>query len=1008
MHEMDSIRRFLGAVRRRALLAAGLRAGSLTTAAILLSLLVLSLCAVKVGPAAFWPTVTVGVLLILTGGGVAFGWLVPVRRLRTDRAVARYVGQRHPPLASDLLSAVELAVPAGEDVPHGGSAAITRAFHGTVALAVEPMDPRALVPFTDAVRGAVALGVAGVMLVVGLVWAPATVRRGLDLLLRKPTLFEGAAVATEPLIGDVRLTYKYPGYTGLPRRVVDGSSGDIVALKGTEVLIETKVLRSARQALLLLGDSGEGGVHQARLDGGGKLSATLPLKESGSYRVWLSPLIGRPVREGRPHRIVVEADRPPEVEILGAADRLELPTPRPVEVGYSARDDFGLGNIDLVYRVDDGPEKRLPLKAAGGARSVQGKTVFEPSADGLGPGARVAYRVEARDRDDVSGAKVGSSRTLYLVIHNPRENLDEQLAREREILDKLLATLADRLEMPESAAAAGTGAALGGAGQSLGQLAVWLGIHENEEAHLALLGRMIDEERRTGSASKTLIATLAGIANRLGKQLREEAALLSAARARTDEGGTAAGAFGRLQAAGVKHIQELESAVLLLDDLIGRQRLEDLAALGRDLTNAFKRLQDLLARYNATKDEALRRQLEREIRDLRSRIEELARKIAEVKARNEVPAEWQNMPDMKEALSKAEKLDQLLEKGDPSAMSQALAELGNTLQSLQRMLEKNADDFGGERFGQESRVANEMMRKLGDLEGDQRGVASDSQSLAGELDQEMARRMAAQNEEAAARAKEKVEALRKKLASQPPRDLGETPADELRRAQEAVKQLRRLVPAKEWGEAKKESERASSSLRRLKRSLDDAAARKGPTPQSDPFNGEMSDAAKLAQELAQDLEKLVPRPEDMMSPSQRDRGRGLGERQGSLEQRTRDLGDEISKKSNLIPGADKASEELKGVSQQMGEAAGDLQKGSPREGAGKAQDAADRLAKLRDSMGRRQMGRSQNQREPVRIPGADESKAPREWRQELLEAMRERAPDRFREEVRRYYEELVK
>ena len=64
--------------------------------------------------------------------------------------------------------------------------------------------------------------------------------------------------------------------------------------------------------------------------------------------------------------------------------------------------------------------------------------------------------------------------------------------------------------------------------------------------------------------------------------------------------------------------------MLLLDDLIGRQRLEDLAALGRDLTNAYKRLQDLLARYNATKDEALRRQLEREMRDLRARIEELA------------------------------------------------------------------------------------------------------------------------------------------------------------------------------------------------------------------------------------------------------------------------------------------------------------------------------------------------------------------------------------------------
>ena len=54
------------------------------------------------------------------------------------------------------------------------------------------------------------------------------------------------------------------------------------------------------------------------------------------------------------------------------------------------------------------------------------------------------------------------------------------------------------------------------------------------------------------------------------------------------------------------------------------------------------------------------------------------------------------------------------------------------------------------------------------------------------------------------------------------------------------------------------------------------------------------------------------------------------------------------------------------------------------------------------------MGGGEQHRDPVRIPGADESSAPRAWRQELLDAMKERAPERYRDEVRRYYEELVK
>jgi hypothetical protein len=1002
MEEVERIRQFLRAVRRRALITAGLQAGGFTTAAVLLAILALALCAVKVGPATFWPSLTGGVLLVLTGGGLALGCLGPLRRLRTERGIAQYVGRRHPPLASDLLSAVELAVPLEAPVPHGGSRAITRAFHGAVADATRALDPRALVPWAGVQRGAGTLAAALALLFIGLGWVP-PLRQGISLLLRHPTRFEGAAVSGDPLIGDVRLTYIYPAYTGLPRRVVEGSTGDVVGLKGTQVLLETRALRSARQALLLMGDLGDGPELPVKVESG-QLHSSILLRESTSYRVWLSPLIGRPVREARAHRIVVEADRAPEVEIIGPADRLELPTPRPIEIAYAARDDFGLGPIDLVYRVDDGPEQRQPLRTGDAGRSVQGKTVFEPSTMTLGPGARVAYRIEAKDRDAVSGAKTGTSRTLYLVIQNPRENLDEQLAREREILDKLLATLADRLELGQEPGHPATGAS-----DAVSQLARWVGIHDGEEGHLALLGRMVDEERRAGTVSKALVAALAGIADRLGKHMREESAALAALRARADIGQLNLGALGRLQGPGARHTAELESAALLLDDLIGRQRLEDLASLGRELTSTYKRLQDLLTRYNATKDEAVKRQLEREMRDLRARLQELARKIAEVKARNEVPTEWQNMPDMKEALAKAEKLDQLLEKGDAASMSQALAELGKQLEQLQKSLDKNSDEFGGERFGPESRAASEMMKKLSDLEGDQRGVAGDSQSLAGDVDGEMQKRLQGQAEQLAARAKEKVEALRKKLAGRPPGESGETASDELQRAQESVKQLRRLLPAKEFGEAKKEADRTASSLKRLRRALDERnATRRAPSPGMDQFSGEMGEAAKIAQDLQADLEKLVPRPEDAMSQAQRERSRSLGERQGSLEERAQQLAEELGKKSSLVPGADKTGDELKQIGQQMGEAGGDLNRGAAREGAGKAQDAADRLAKLRDQMGRRQMGGNQSKHEPVRIPGADESKAPREWRQELLEAMREKAPERFREEVRRYYEELVK
>jgi hypothetical protein len=112
----------------------------------------------------------------------------------------------------------------------------------------------------------------------------------------------------------------------------------------------------------------------------------------------------------------------------------------------------------------------------------------------------------------------------------------------------------------------------------------------------------------------------------------------------------------------------------------------------------------------------------------------------------------------------------------------------------------------------------------------------------------------------------------------------------------------------------------------------------------------------------------------------------------------------------VVPGAERAAEELRSVAEQMGQAGQDFRSHQVREGSGKAEDAADRLAKLRDQMQEtgKNGARGRRSREPVRIPGADDSQAPREWRQELLEAMRGKRPERFDDEVRRYYEELVK
>jgi hypothetical protein len=97
----------------------------------------------------------------------------------------------------------------------------------------------------------------------------------------------------------------------------------------------------------------------------------------------------------------------------------------------------------------------------------------------------------------------------------------------------------------------------------------------------------------------------------------------------------------------------------------------------------------------------------------------------------------------------------------------------------------------------------------------------------------------------------------------------------------------------------------------------------------------------------------------------------------------------------------------------MGRAADALRAASPRESVGEEQQAAEQLARMRrdvqnERRPREGAGAGAAQRDPVRIPGADEFRAPRAFRQDLLEAMKREAPQEFREQVKRYYEELVK
>ncbi len=113
------------------------------------------------------------------------------------------------------------------------------------------------------------------------------------------------------------------------------------------------------------------------------------------------------------------------------------------------------------------------------------------------------------------------------------------------------------------------------------------------------------------------------------------------------------------------------------------------------------------------------------------------------------------------------------------------------------------------------------MKKIGDLEGDERALQKETQGLADRQEAEVEKRLKGQLEEFLKRENEKVERLRSRLAGVPTGDPESALAEEIERARDSAKQMKRLFAERDLAEAKGEAERAASSLDRASEHLGD-------------------------------------------------------------------------------------------------------------------------------------------------------------------------------------------
>jgi hypothetical protein len=846
-------------------------------------------------------------------------------------------------------------------------------------------------------------------------------------------------VEDPPEVGRIAATYHYPAYLALADKRVEG--GTIEAYRGTEVRLAMTANKPVARGRILFDDGSAQPVEVDPQGDGTTLAATLVVSGEGGYRVVLTDRAGFETPEPIRYEIRVVPDDAPTAEITRPGQDITADQGDVVRVEWRAADDIALGAVDLVYEGGQG-EQRVslwrPKRGRGSPAAERGGAAADgaaPAGDArpttssgrldwrlaglkLAPGTRVAYFVEARDTDVVSGPKKGLSQTYYVQIRSREEEHEKLRDAQRQIADTLLDALGDQLEREQAVADAKPQDADDKA-RALDQR-----LEQARQQVDQALARAADDPL----AEATQLFDMNLLRSHLD-QVREEAQ-----RAGSDP--------ERL--AGVT--QELEQLATFADEIGKRGEMEDLVRRGRELMRAQTEVLDKLDKEKGkTLDPKARAELEQQLRAIEEQLRKLAEQLA--KMPQSLPDEFMNSEamdalEMQDMADQLEQLREAIRQGDAEKARQLASELAQQLNQMMAALEGAQGESQQADGGQQmQRQMAQQQQRLEQLQREQRDIVNRTE----EMDRKVGERIAdSQQREWGSFERE----VREKLD-----DLQQRARDSMREAgqqgnMDAMQYFQQRALQDSLREARERLDQRQAQA--LRQSLEQARDQLRRAPLVPNAREASNDLDRLARQLQQMAESTAP-----LSPQERQQLEQLAQRQRAVGEQTAQLGREMDDMGANMPQlGPQIGRNLREAVPFMGEAQERLGGRDPRGALTPEREALQRLSRAQQAM--QQAGQQMGQRGQMRgmnaqqmaqrgqmpgqmpngqqpggqdgmqprvdqrtggragasvrdfkLPGRDDYQVPRVYREQVIEALREPVPETYRGKVERYFKNLT-
>jgi hypothetical protein len=819
-----------------------------------------------------------------------------------------------------------------------------------------------------------------------------------------------AEAVDPPEIGNVRITLYPPAYTGLGSVALSG--GNVEGIKGSSLRIDAVSTKEIVKAEIVMED---GKQLPLKIDGK-KLQGSLVLFQSQQYRILVQDAQGfrnSPIA----YELKVKPDGFPTIDLLRPTEDLEVNGDEVLSLEYSARDDFGIGEVNLVAKVGD-REDKIRLQTDDARRLVL-RDQYRldlgrlPLRDG---GDEAVVHLEVLDNDTISGPKLGTSRALRLRLKNLKGEHQQVAEMIRDLNTRMVDSLADHLEAPLP-------------GEKDFERAKEA--EKKLEQNLAeALKRTEEVMQRTEKDRMSDFATWSDLeALKRNLQFTKDELLKKQEQASS--------ADDRMKARD-EISSELERMSLLSEDIGKRLKAQELASTAQDLARSQERLMESLEKMQSG---------DKNLDSIMKQLSELAQTLASLQQAltqfaQQMPDDFMNMESMQslgfdEMFSALEEIRKKLMQGDIEGARQLARELFNQMASMVASLQNSQRSAMASSMG---RMQGEMSRQANELQE----IAREQQEIL--MGTEGVNKSALSERDAAL--KEKLDRFLEKAKNElgqlteifPDREGPDDPSllenmDDATMNQ-LLKNLIAKLLSKDFPGYAEGDALAKKELNKKRTAAQESRARR---------------AENSLNSLKAELDALMGEPAQALKDSDKKNLRDLSHRQSALRERTQELHQKLESLFQLFPSLDpKIIQGIGEAGNSMGNAKDRLTQLDSRGAVPPERDALERLSQSQQQMQsamqqlaqRGQLGNMPVARlfrqgrflpsgmlvplpgmpqfpdfdvqggftgldtEKFRLPGKEDYKAPRNFREEILESLKQGVPPQMKDQIERYFKNL--